>query len=161
MTAYVVIREADGLVVNRISYEGDDFDPGPGLFVVQSDVAGIGWTYADGVFSEPPPQPEGPEAPAEPIRITRLRLKNELLTLAELLAYNKAKRDVAALTAADYGNPAKALLVQAEILLDYMEDATAIELDNPKTIMGVSQLMVALGILTSARAAQVLANEEP
>lgn len=156
---YVVVSA--GRVVNITLWDGaTDYDPGPGLILVASEDAGIGWTYADGMFSEPPP-PEEPEAPAEPVRITRLRLKNELLTPAELLAYNKAKRDVAALTAADYGNPAKALLVQAEILLDYMEDATAIELDNPKTIMGVSQLMVALGILTPARAAQVLANEEP
>lgn len=148
-------------VVNIIVWDGaEGWEPGDGQTLVATEDAGIGWTYADGMFSEPPP-PEEPEASAEPVRITRLRLKNELLTPAELLAYNKAKRDVAALTAADYGDPAKALLVQAEILLDYMEDATAIELDNPKTVMGVSQLMVALGILTPARAAQVLANEEP
>lgn len=148
-------------VVNVIVWDGvEGWEPIDGQTLVASEDAGIGWTYADGVFSEPPP-PEAPEVPADPIRITRLRLKNELLTPGELLAYNKTKRDVMALTAADYNDPSKTLLVQAEILLDYMEDATAIELDNPKTVMGVSQLMVALGILTPTRAAQVLANEEP
>jgi hypothetical protein len=81
MTAYVVIREADGLVINRISYEGDDYDPGPGLIVVQSDEAGVGWTYADGVFSEPPP-PETPPVVAEPIKVSRLEFRR-LLTPVE------------------------------------------------------------------------------
>ncbi|MFN4069726.1 MAG: hypothetical protein ACK4IW_09905 [Brevundimonas aurantiaca] len=106
------------------------------------------------VEAPPPPAPEAR-------RISRVRFKNELLTPDELIAYNRARRDVAALTPADYDDPAKALLVQAEILLDYMDDATAIELDNPKTVLGVEQIMVGLGILTSPRAAQVLADQEP
>ncbi len=149
--------DAAGVVANIIVID-DGYSPPEGLTLWTDDpLPRIGDMLVDGEIVPV----EAPSAPVQPVRITRLRLKNELLTPAELLAYNKAKRDVAALTAADYGNPAKALLVQAEILLDYMEDATAIELDNPKTIMGVSQLMVALGILTPARAAQVLANEEP
>ncbi len=55
---WFIINEA-GKVVDTIVWDGDTvnnpYNPGAGLSLVQSDVAGIGWTYANGVFSPPPP----------------------------------------------------------------------------------------------------------
>ena len=56
----------DGInVINVIEYEEQPSNPPPGfdepIIAVQSDTAGIGWTYVDGVFIAPyvpPPTPE-------------------------------------------------------------------------------------------------------
>ena len=56
----------DGInVVNIIQYEEQPSNPPPGfeapIIAVQSDIAGLGWTYVDGVFIAPyvpPPTPE-------------------------------------------------------------------------------------------------------
>lgn len=46
--------DAAGNVVNVILYDGiSPYKPPEGLTLVQSDVAGIGWTYANGVFTNP------------------------------------------------------------------------------------------------------------
>jgi hypothetical protein len=54
----------DGInVINIIQYEEQPLNPPPGfeepIIAVQSDVAGIGWTYVDGQFIDPyvPPAP--------------------------------------------------------------------------------------------------------
>lgn len=109
-----------------------------------------------GVIVLPEPEPE-----PEPVRIDKVRFKNQLLTPAELVLFNAKRKEADALRPEDYTDPTKTLLVQAEILLDYMEDAVAIELDHPMTSQGISGLMVTLGILTPERATRILSNLEP
>lgn len=70
MTIYCKIEL--GAVVNRAEFEGDlpndwpDFDAW-----VASDEAQIGWSYANGVFTPPPP-PELPPAPEPPLALTQI-----------------------------------------------------------------------------------------
>lgn len=63
----------NGVVVNTIEVESLDFMPG----LVEATEGGIGWTYANGVFIEPPEPPE-PEAPPAP---TKEQLMAELAAL--------------------------------------------------------------------------------
>jgi hypothetical protein len=56
----------DGInVVNIIQYEEQPSNPPPGfeapIIAVQSDIAGLGWTYVDGVFIAPPVPAPTPE----------------------------------------------------------------------------------------------------
>jgi hypothetical protein len=56
----------DGInVINIIQYEEQPTNPPPGfespIIAVQSDIAGIGWTYVDGVFIAPPVPAPTPE----------------------------------------------------------------------------------------------------
>jgi hypothetical protein len=46
--------DTSGSVDNVISYDGvAPYTPPTGMTLVQSDVAGIGWTYENGVFTAP------------------------------------------------------------------------------------------------------------
>lgn len=52
--------DANGMVDNVISYDNapsspeySPYTPPTGMNLIQSDVAGIGWTYANGVFTNP------------------------------------------------------------------------------------------------------------
>ena len=59
LTRYAII---DGInVVNVIEYENPPGNPPPGFpynyIAVQSDIAGPGWIYENGVFSDPSPPP--------------------------------------------------------------------------------------------------------
>jgi hypothetical protein len=64
LTRYAII---DGInVVNVIEYENPPGNPPPGFpdnfIAVQSDVAGPGWLYENGVFIDPtPPSPPRPQ----------------------------------------------------------------------------------------------------
>ena len=56
----------DGVnVINIIQYEEQPSNPPPGfespIIAVQSDIAGIGWTYVNGVFIAPPVPAPTPE----------------------------------------------------------------------------------------------------
>jgi len=59
MQRYAIISGTN--VVNVIDYEEQPVQPIPGLdptyIAVQSDIAGPGWTYVDGVFIKPQPYP--------------------------------------------------------------------------------------------------------
>lgn len=62
MSNYALIDLSTGIVVNSIALnEPTTWTPPDGFIVVQTDVAGIGWSYADGVFSPPPPPVLTPE----------------------------------------------------------------------------------------------------
>ena len=60
---YAIIDGID--VINIIQYEDQPSNPPPGfdlpIIAVQSDVAGPGWTYVDGVFIAPPTPAPTPE----------------------------------------------------------------------------------------------------
>ncbi|WP_435607733.1 DUF4376 domain-containing protein [Pseudomonas knackmussii] len=56
---YVLIK--DGAVTGAVLWDGEsDWAPGEGLEAIQSDVADVGWTYANGKFTTP----EASAAPA-------------------------------------------------------------------------------------------------
>jgi hypothetical protein len=53
---YAIIQTSTGIVVNIVAWDGQSaWSPGNGFEVVAlgNSGAGIGWTYADGVFTEP------------------------------------------------------------------------------------------------------------
>ena len=63
---YAIISST-GLVVNTIEWDGATFwRPPTGHTAVATDESGIGWTYADGVFTAPPAPPPGPPNPPQP-----------------------------------------------------------------------------------------------
>jgi len=63
MARMVVIPDGGDVVVNVIE-AGDGFTL-PGFFLVQSDIAGTGWTYSGGQFTPPaPPSPVVPDSVA-------------------------------------------------------------------------------------------------
>lgn len=50
---YAVV-DTNGNVVNVVSWDGvTAYNPGAGLALVQSNTAAIGYTYANGVFTNP------------------------------------------------------------------------------------------------------------
>lgn len=50
---YCLVDES-GIVQNTIVYDGiSPYTPPSGFTLAQSDIAGIGWTYANGVFTNP------------------------------------------------------------------------------------------------------------
>lgn len=62
MLLYAVINTETGIVENVVVWDGSvesGWSPPEGCIAIQSDVAGIGWTYVDGVFIAPP-EPEVP-----------------------------------------------------------------------------------------------------
>lgn len=57
MQRYALV-DASGMVDNVVVWDGGaDWEPPLGYMAVQSNTAGIGWTYANGAFSAPAPQP--------------------------------------------------------------------------------------------------------
>lgn len=59
---WCVIEEATGLVVNAIVWDGiAEWSPPEGCIVLESEVAGPGWTYGNGQFYPPAVAPPTPE----------------------------------------------------------------------------------------------------
>ena len=83
-----------------------------------------------------------------------------LFTGEEETAFNRARRQVASLTDADYDDATKVGLVALERFLNRFDATPIVEADHPETHAGVD-LLVALGILTPERAAQVKLGEQP
>jgi hypothetical protein len=87
MNKYAIIK--DGVVVNVIEYESQPSTPPAGFedgyVAIQTNVASIGWTYANGQFTNPNP-PEVVEMPA-PKSLTDLILESptELAKLKQAL----------------------------------------------------------------------------
>lgn len=75
MKNYAVINIETGLVENTVVLDGvSEWTPPDGTIVVQSDIASIGWSYADGVFSPPPDIPRTAEEILERNRYQQLML---------------------------------------------------------------------------------------
>jgi hypothetical protein len=64
---YAIVK--DGLVVNLVEYEGQPTTPPHGFeeghVAIQEDAVSIGWTYANGTFTDPNP-PEIVQMPPMP-----------------------------------------------------------------------------------------------
>lgn len=62
MSYYAVVNTTTDIVDNIIVWDGvTEYDPGEGYILVETDSAGIGWSYAAGVLSPPPVIPPTPE----------------------------------------------------------------------------------------------------
>lgn len=83
-----------------------------------------------------------------------------LFTGDEETAFNRARRQVAALADADYDDPTRAGLIALERFLNRFDATPIVEADHPETHQGVD-LLVALEILTPERAEQVKLGEQP
>jgi hypothetical protein len=84
MKNYALIDTVTTLVVNVIAWDGISlWRPPTGHTAVATDEAGIGWTYADGVFIAPEPEPT-PEPEPVPVLTTEQKLEAAGLTVAEL-----------------------------------------------------------------------------
>jgi len=87
----------NGIVTNTIEVDSLDFMPN----LVEATEGGIGWAYADGVFT-PPMDTSTDEEKAESIRGTRNSLlaatdwtaSTDLTMSAEMTTYRQALRDV-------------------------------------------------------------------
>lgn len=78
MGTYALINSASGAVENTFLWDGSEesgWYPPEGCIAVQTDVAGIGWAYINGVFVQPPPPEVPPPTPAEILasQITKLQ----------------------------------------------------------------------------------------
>lgn len=102
---------------------------------VESETAGVGWSYVDGVFS-PPAEPPAPP----PVR--------ELTKIDYLKRFTQEER--IAIRSAAKVNPV------AEDYIELLNAATVIHLDDPDTVKGVKTLEAA-GLLAPGRAEQILA----
>ena len=73
---YAIIK--NGVVINVIEYESQPTTPPPGFedghIAIQADTVSIGWTYANGIFTNPNP-PEVIEMSA-PKSLTDMILEN-------------------------------------------------------------------------------------
>jgi hypothetical protein len=87
MNKYAIIK--NGVVVNVIEYESQPSTPPAGFedghVAIQADAVSIGWTYANGTFTDPNP-PEIIDMPA-PKSLTDMILENptELAKLKQAL----------------------------------------------------------------------------
>jgi hypothetical protein len=86
MDNYAVVNSETGIVENTVIWdgvEGSGWAPPEGCIAVESDVASIGWTYANGLFAAPEPEPAPVPTPAE-ILAANTSIKTYLLTQAAL-----------------------------------------------------------------------------
>lgn len=102
---------------------------------------------------------EVPDPRPTPYRLDKIDYWR-LFTSDEETKFNRARRQVAALTDADYDDPGKGGLVALERLLNRLDSTPIVEVDHPETQAGVD-LMVALEILTAERAVAVKAGDKP
>lgn len=79
MSTYAVINTKTGIVENIVSWDGEsEWLPPDGTIAIPTDEGGIGWSYADGVFTEPPVTPPTPEE----IRQQNIAVRDSLLAQA-------------------------------------------------------------------------------
>jgi hypothetical protein len=82
MQRYAIIK--NGIVENVIEYENAPSQPIPGFsseyIAVADDTSSIGWTYANGVFTNPNPNPPTPPAPTPQPTLAELQAQLAALT---------------------------------------------------------------------------------
>ena len=153
MARYAIV--SNGTVENVSEWDGvTPWEPPAGTTAVACpDNVAIGYTY-DGAEWTPPSAP-----PAEVRRVIKADFLR-LFTASERVAFNLQRKLVEALQPADYADPAKAGLVGLEVFLLTYDAIDVIELTHPETIEGMG-VLVALGVVTQARAEAVLAGTPP
>lgn len=88
--SYAVVNEDSGMVENIIVWDGEsEWSPPEGCFAVINDVgAGIGWSYANGAFTPPPPIPPT-DAEIEASNRVILAVSNQLATSQKAALANR------------------------------------------------------------------------
>jgi hypothetical protein len=150
MARYAIV--SNGTVENVSEWDGvTPWEPPSGTTAVPCpDDVVIGYTY-DGSEWTPP------SAPAAEVRRVIKADFLRLFTASERVAFNLQRKLVEALQPADYTDPNKAGLVGLEVFLLTYDAIDVIELTHPETIEGMG-VLVALGVVTQARADDVLAG---
>lgn len=128
--------------------------------LADADLENLDWTAAGAGYQGFGFFPvEVPDARPSPHRLPKIDYWR-LFTGEEETAFNRARRQVAALTDDDYDDPSKAGLVALERFLNRFDATPIVEADHPETHQGVD-LLVALSILTPERAVAVKAGDLP
>lgn len=84
MMNYAAVNTETGLVENIVLWDGEsEWSPGEGYEAIQSDIAQIGWAYANGEFTAPPPPPVPPLSTAE-ILARNTSMRDDLLAQAAI-----------------------------------------------------------------------------
>ena len=150
---YALIR--DGLVETVCVWDGntETWSPPDGVLAIQTDSAGAGWTYADGVFSPPPP--------AETVRKREGLTANDFLdlfTTTEQATFEVSLEMVKALISKG-GSPSGA---QAGLLVvdRRISSTDAISLDDPR-IASALDVLIAAGVIQAGRKADIIAGTPP
>ena len=141
-------------VVQNVILVAADYEAPSGITVIEvTDGLAVapGYLFADGVFTAP-----AYEAPAPaPKRVSKADFQR-LLSPTERYAINALRRDIAALSSADYADPSKSLLVAAEdVLFAFEQPVEFIELDHPDTFAGLTLLRY-LDVLTESRVLEII-----
>lgn len=88
-SVWAVINVSTGIVENTILWDGSaesGWAPPDGYIAVETDVGAIGWSYLDGVFSPPPPEPQIPLTPEEILSINQSHQSSLLLLAGQQMA---------------------------------------------------------------------------
>ena len=84
---YAIIK--DGVVVNVIEYETQPSTPPPGFedghTAIQADAVSVGWTYANGTFTDPNPLEQMQVDPPKSLTDMILESPTELAKLKQAL----------------------------------------------------------------------------
>ena len=127
---------ADNVVRNvAIAEEAMNID---GTWVNLTDITpepGIGWTYENAVFTAP----VIPPAPPEPSIITKIALLNRMTDAEFVGIINLAKTDA-----------------EVELWKTRFDNATSIDLADGNRVIAGFPMLVAKGLLTQARSAEIL-----
>lgn len=108
------------------------------------------------------PKPLTPPPPPPPpvVKVSHKEFL-DLLTTAEQIKLKGAQKQLASQTAAEYAASGNLIFKLFSVAMDQFEKSSMIELTHPQTIAAIKQIMVPMGILTNARADQILANVKP
>jgi len=84
---YAIVK--DGVVVNVIEYEEQPSTPPAGFetghIAIQADAVSVGWTYANGTFTDPNPQEQMQVDPPKSLTDMILESPTELAKLKQAL----------------------------------------------------------------------------
>lgn len=77
MSTYALINVSTGIVESMILWDGTEesgWYPPDGYTAIQTDTAGIGWSYTDSVFTKPPEElPSIPAPTKDQVELFRLK----------------------------------------------------------------------------------------
>lgn len=154
MTDKRVAIIVDGLVSNVVVVLVDQEVPEGGVILPEGSTVGPGWTYDGEDFTPPAPAHIGP------VRVSKADFQR-LFAASERYNINALRKTVAAITPAEYADPANVLILAAEdVLYAFEQPLEFIELDHPETAQGL-QLLAYLDVIAPERIAEIICNVPP
>lgn len=149
-----IIEIQEGVVVQVSAWDGSPFVNPPGrtiVMVADSNAVVPGWLFNSSTNTlHPIAQMAGPNK-VEKIDFMRL------FTMDERVRYNALRKQIQAMTAADYANtdPMTQLFIALDIVFESFDLAAMVELDHAETIQGMG-LLAAGGVFGSDTQHQLL-----